>query len=172
AELVPRLMDTKPDRAKVYILELEHLTRTAMAEMRTLLMELRPDALVRTELGVLLWQLCDTLKGNVPVKVNLNATELLILPEKSQIVFYRIAQESLNNIAKHAHATEVNVELSKTDNRVELCISDNGRGFSHDEIPPDHYGLKFMQERASSVGAELTIKSTKGTQIILSQIIV
>jgi len=171
AELAPRLLDSQPEKAHGYMNDVQDLTRTALAEMRTLLMELRPDALIRTELGILLRQLCDVLTGNTQLQMTLTVTDKILLPEEEQIVFYRVAQEALNNIAKHAHATQVRVELDKTDDEVTLTILDDGRGFTQDEVPPDHFGVKIMHERANSIGAGLTINSIQGTEIILSKVI-
>jgi PAS domain S-box-containing protein len=170
AELAPRLLDDQPEKARGYLIDVQDLTRTALAEMRTLLMELRPDALIRTELGILLRQLCDVLTGNTQLQMTLTITDKILLPEEEQIVFYRVAQEALNNIAKHAQATQVRVELDKSDDQVTLTILDDGRGFSQAEVPPDHFGVRIMHERADSIGAELTINSVQGTEIILSKV--
>jgi PAS domain S-box-containing protein len=169
AELVPRVLEKDANEANKYLKDVQELTRTAMAEMRTLLVELRRDALIRTDLGILLKQLCDALTGNVSARISLEVTEKLILPEADQIVFYRIAQEALNNILKHAHATEVRVKLGKDNGYIILSIWDNGRGFEQSQVPANHFGLKIMQERATSIGASLIINSTSGTEIILSK---
>ena len=83
---------------------------------------------------------------------------------------YRIAQEALNNVAKHAKATEVNVRLHRGADRVSLSIHDNGRGFEPQEIPPDHFGIGIIRERAETAGARLEIKSQigLGTQVTIT----
>lgn len=169
AELLPRMHTTNPQKAEGYMRELEQLTRTAMAEMRTLLIELRPEALLQTELGVLIQQLCDTLEGNAQVPVVFNAASKVILPPEQQVVFYRIAQEAMNNIIKHAQATSVTVKLEIYDDTIELSIRDDGQGFILDQIPANHFGIKIMQERADSVDASLEIITAphQGTQIVL-----
>jgi signal transduction histidine kinase len=89
------------------------------------------------------------------------------------IALYRIAQEALNNAIKHARAAQVTVHLRctpfssvETEGRqreqVELVVSDDGRGFTLDEVPPDHLGLGIMSERAEAIGATLEIKSGPG----------
>jgi signal transduction histidine kinase len=86
-----------------------------------------------------------------------------------QIGFYRITQEALNNIVKHAKATQAVVTLELSE-KVCLSIVDNGSGFDPGAVPPDHLGLKIMRERAESVGAELWVYTEpgEGTQILVS----
>ena len=75
---------------------------------------------------------------------------------------YRIAQEALNNVAKHAEASQVDVCLKCKADRATLSIRDDGRGFNVDNIPPGHFGLGIMQERAASIGAVLEVDSEPG----------
>jgi signal transduction histidine kinase len=75
---------------------------------------------------------------------------------------YRIAQEALNNVAKHAGANQATVRLCCEPERVELHITDDGRGFDVGSIPPDHLGVGIMRERAEAIGAILTIESQAG----------
>jgi signal transduction histidine kinase len=91
------------------------------------------------------------------------------LPQAVQLALFRIAQEALNNVAKHARATEVKVRLQMEPDRVELSIRDDGQGFDPDQIPPDCMGLKILRERASAVGATLQITSWPGdgTEIVV-----
>jgi signal transduction histidine kinase len=140
-----------------------------MGEMRALLFEFRPETLTRAELGVLLRQLCDTFTLKTQITVSLDALEGILLPEKEQAAFYRIAQEALNNIAKHARATQVSVDLSRQPNGLILRIRDNGCGFDPQHTPADHLGIRIMRERADNIGAELIVHSQEGqgTEITL-----
>jgi signal transduction histidine kinase len=133
-----------------------------MAELRALMIELRPAALAQTELGVLIKQLCDVFTGNTRVEVVFDAPQKVFLPERMQIAFYRVAQEALNNIAKHAHATAVSVHLIRRAHEVELRIEDNGPGLDLQTVAPDQTGIQFMQNYAQSCGAVLTIVSREG----------
>jgi signal transduction histidine kinase len=83
-----------------------------------------------------------------------------------QIGLYRIAQEALNNVVKHAKATQAIVTL-RMGEPVRLSVEDNGYGFDMSAVPPDHFGLKIMRERADSIGAQISIYSeiNEGTQI-------
>jgi signal transduction histidine kinase len=84
-------------------------------------------------------------------------------PANVQINLYRIAQEALHNIAKHAEATLVTVSLERREDRVQLVIEDNGRGFNHTDPPPTgRLGLIGMRERTDLINAELEIESSLG----------
>jgi signal transduction histidine kinase len=93
-----------------------------------------------------------------------------LLPPDVQIALYRIAQEALNNIDKHARAEQVIVRVSARDDGIEMLISDNGEGFVVNEVSATSLGLGIMRERAESVGASLKIESRQGigTRIIVN----
>jgi len=167
AEVLPRLWDKKPEEGRRRLEELRQLTRGALAEMRTLLMELRPTALMEAEIDELFHQLTDAFVGRTRIPVSVNIVRECELQPEVRIAMYRIAQESLNNIAKHAKATQVNVLLDCSSEKIILSIQDNGRGFNPENIPQDHLGVSIMKERAESIGAQLTIKSKiqEGTKI-------
>jgi signal transduction histidine kinase len=139
--------------------------------MRTLLLELRPAALVETKLGVLLRQLSEAAAGRAGLRVAVNVDGDCKLPAEAHIALYRIAQEALNNILKHSRATNVAVNLhcrADADREIiELAVSDDGRGFDPARVSPEHFGLRNMRERAQAIGAELSITSQPGhgTQI-------
>jgi PAS domain S-box-containing protein len=161
-EVLPRVLKVNTAKAEEYLIELRQLTRGAMAELRALMIELRPAALAQTELGVLIKQLCDVFTGNTRVEVVLDTPQKVFLPEPMQIAFYRVAQEALNNIARHAHATAVSVHLIRHAQQVELRIEDNGPGFDLQTIAPDQTGIQFMQDYAQSCGAVLSIVTHEG----------
>src|SRR5260221_11241050 len=116
ADSLSRVIDKDIQKAHNYLQDLQHFTHGAMAEMRSLLVELRPEALTQTELGVLLRQLSDVFTGKTQVEVVQKISNKIILPPDAQIVFYRIAQETFNNIAHHSHAEHVSLDLQKGDN--------------------------------------------------------
>jgi two-component system, NarL family, sensor kinase len=84
------------------------------------------------------------------------------LPAEVQVTFYRVCQEALNNIAKHAGADRVTIDLRYEAGSTRLQIVDNGRGFDPAAVPAGHYGLSMMQERAKAIGADLVIASRPG----------
>jgi signal transduction histidine kinase len=152
------------------VAEIRELTRGALAEMRTLLMELRPTALVDVPLNDLLHQLSEAFTGRARVPVDCEIEKPIDLPINVKIGFYRITQEALNNIQKHALATNVKISLSDCGTNVKLSIHDNGVGFEMGNHLPDHFGLGIMEERAQSIGAEYSLVSHpgQGTEITVT----
>jgi len=179
AEVLPRLWERNPDEGRRRLDEVRELTRGALAEMRTLLLELRPAALVDADLGDLLRQLGEATTGRARVPVAVEVEGECSLPPNVKVALYRIAQEALNNVAKHAAASQATVSLrcppfppdfgGEQRGGVELCISDDGRGFDPTSIPPDHLGVGIMRERAEAIGAVLRIDSeaNRGTRVVV-----
>ncbi len=168
-EVLPRLWERSPDEGRRRLEELRQLTRGALAEMRTLLLELRPAALTEAPLGDLLRQLAEATTGRARVPVTLDIECSTSLPPDVQVTLYRIAQESLNNVTKHSAASQATVNLRCTAKEVDLCICDNGRGFDPGSVSAEHLGLGIMQERARAIGARITVESRPGcgTQVRL-----
>jgi signal transduction histidine kinase len=137
--------------------------------MRTLLLEMRPESLERSDIKSLLTQLADAFIGRVRVPVSLAIQGDCELTHEVKIVFYRVAQEALNNIAKHSGAQHVELVLACQPGRTTLLIRDDGLGFEPDAIQPGHMGISIMRERASSIGACLTVQSQvdQGTTVEL-----
>jgi PAS domain S-box-containing protein len=174
AEVLPQIWQRDPDEARQGLEELRRLTKGALAEMRTLLLELRPKALLQARLDDLLQQLSQALASQTPIQVIMETEPAPALPPEVQLTLYRIAQETFNNIIKHAaDATQVTVNLHISpplspnqaetwQGRVALSICDNGRGFDPNHIAPDKLGLNIMRERARDIGATLNIESQPG----------
>ncbi|MDH4135840.1 MAG: GAF domain-containing sensor histidine kinase, partial [Anaerolineae bacterium] len=180
AEVLPRIWERNPDEGRHRLEELRELTRGALAEMRTLLLELRPAALADAELGDLLRQLAESVTGRARVPVTVTVEGHRPLPVEVKVALYRIAQEALNNVAKHAGASQATVSLRCTPpfppeiggeqrGDVELRVSDDGRGFDSESIPPESLGLGIMRERAEAIGAMLTVESEigHGTEVVV-----
>jgi signal transduction histidine kinase len=143
--------------------ELRQLSRGALAEMRTLLMELRPAALVEANLDDLLRQLGEAVAGRTGLPVTVHVDGSRTLPDEVHVALYRIAQEALNNVVKHAHAGQVEVYLHCSPAAgAELSVSDDGCGFEVSDVEPGELGLGIMHERAQAIGAALTIESQPG----------
>jgi signal transduction histidine kinase len=167
AEAVPRLWERDPDEGRQRLEELREMTRGALAEMRTLLLELRPSALADTDLGELLRQLADSIAGRAWMPVTVKVEGECSVPAETKAALYRIAQEALNNVAKHAGASQATVNLSRLPRQVVLRITDDGRGFDSEDTPPESLGLGIMRERAEAIDAKLEITSQvgHGTQV-------
>jgi PAS domain S-box-containing protein len=166
ADVLPDIWEMNPGEGKRRLEEIRMLTRGALAEMRTLLVELRPNALVEVPLPTLLRQLTEALSGRARINIQLSAEGERKLPADVQISLYRIAQEALNNVFKHSRASEAIVTLRMGDS-VRLTVADNGSGFDPSTVTADHLGVKIMRERAETIGAKLSIYSEpgEGTQI-------
>ncbi|MGE5225176.1 MAG: sensor histidine kinase, partial [Omnitrophica WOR_2 bacterium] len=162
AEVLPRLWVQDPDEGLRSLEDLRRLTRGAQADLRLLLAELRPSTLTDAELGDLLRLLGNALAGRTNLPVGVTVAGEGKLPADVQVALYRLCQEGLNNIARHAGAGRVEIDLQYDSVSVELRIRDDGRGFNPEQALPGHYGLSMMRERATAVGATLAITSQPG----------
>ncbi len=162
AQSLSHLVEDKPDEVKGGLEELRQATHGALAEMRALLLELRPSDLNNVKLDSLLGQLVDAFAGKTQVPVALKVRGRCLLPPDTRMALYRIAQEALNNILKHAHASRVEIDLHSQPGHLELRIADDGCGFDPLSVPAERLGLKIMRERAIVAGVNLTITSAPG----------
>jgi signal transduction histidine kinase len=170
ADVLPRIWERNPEEGQRRLEELRQLTRGALSEMRTLLVELRPSALIDTDLGDLIAH---------QVNAFIARTRLQVVFEKNcqhnpspeiKETFYRITQEALNNIAKHADATTTRIRIDCHPEDVLLFIEDDGVGFDLEAASTEGLGLGIMVERAANVGSQLKIDSQigKGTRLKVS----
>ncbi len=160
AESLPILLEQDPDEARKGLAHLSRLTKHALSEMRSLLIELRPTAIIEERLDTLILQLATSIL--TPMNINFSFTvegEERILPNDIQIAFYRIAGESLNNIQKHARAKNVTINLKCDSNDVRLVIADDGQGFDLGKKSASRFGITFMNERAEKAGIDFKIES-------------
>lgn len=162
ADLLPAIWERDHQQGLEHLEGLRHLTRSALMEMRQLLMELRPSQLVRTELSELIRRLGEAFANRLDVPVEVNAVAVGRLPDEVQTTFYRTAQESLNNILKHAHASRVVITLMPTQGGAFLEVEDDGDGFDPATVGPGHFGLGIMEDRVKAIGATVTIDSAAG----------
>ena len=140
------------------------LTRGALAEMRTLLLELRPAALVEADFEDLMQQLSEAISSRAGVEVDLKVEGSCPMPSDVKVAVYRVAQEAFNNIAKHAQAENVIVQVKcDVDTGLSLRIEDDGKGFEANKVGSGHLGLGIMQERADEINGELMITSEPGS---------
>lgn len=175
ADALPASWESDPEEGRQLLRELRQLSRGALAEMRTLLLELRPATLTETNLATLLKQLGEAAAGRGDLSVTVDAAVDCKLPPPVHVALYRIAQEALNNVVKHSRATKVTVTLhgipgepkEGSKGGIVLEITDDGRGFDLARVPSGHLGLGIMRERAQAIGATLSVESRPGcgTQI-------
>ena len=171
AEVLPKLLNVNPEEAIRRAEELRELARGALAEMRTLLLELRPAQLDEANIHELFQQLRDAAhaRSRIPVTLNFEGDTTLSVPIKTAL-FY-ITQEALNNVAKHARANHAKIHLSINPDEIKLSIHDDGIGFDPTAVTSEHMGLIIMHERAAEIDARLDVYSQpeQGTQIRLSK---
>jgi signal transduction histidine kinase len=128
----------------------------------TLLLELRPAALTQAHFPDLIKQLSEAVIGRARLPVSLSVNGDYELPPDIKVAFYRIAQESLNNIVKYSRARQVAINILLACCNVHLEIIDDGIGFDPANVKPTSLGMHIMRERAESIGATLNIFSTPG----------
>lgn len=144
--------------------ELARMNRIALAEMRRALNELRSEGIVEQPLSHLISTLVDEFAATqrAGARIDCEISGDTPLPLEVQAMMYRIAQESLNNIARHAGASQVTVALEALPGQTMMTISDNGQGFDPATVPRGHHGLQIMRERARRIDAVLEIESQLG----------
>jgi PAS domain S-box-containing protein len=159
---VEMLLDRDPDAAKAQLAQLRDLQREALAEMRALIFELRPGNLEQDGLTRALRTHTAALQGRIGLPVVVESTVDERLPLQIEEVLYRISQEALHNVVKHANARQVRVEVGRIAKGVRLRITDDGKGFDPDRVPDGHLGLAGMRARAAKVGARFSCRSVPG----------
>lgn len=177
-DVLPQIWRRDPEQGFQTLDKLRRLTRGALAEMRTLLIELRPSALHNLPLSELLSQLTEAMTSRSGVPFKLSIEKIPMLPDDVQEAFYRIAQEALNNVVKHAQAISAMVSLSVIQladaadgiprDQVKLVVQDDGVGYLTSIEKPGHLGIGIMRERAAAIQAALTIESRPGHGTLVS----
>jgi PAS domain S-box-containing protein len=162
ARSIEMLLDRDTDAARAQLAQLRDLQREALAEMRALIFELRPGNLEQDGLVRALKTHAAALQGRLglPIVVESDLPDRLPLPAEE--VLYRIAQEALHNVVKHASAHQVRVDVRGHAGGVRLRVEDDGKGFDPDGVPDGHLGLAGMRARAERVGAEFACTSRVG----------
>ena len=170
AEALPKILRRDPQRAVLLLEQLRAANRGAMAEMRTLLLELRPETLEKASLEELYTQLADSVRGRTGIQVSLKLPieNPGTLPLPVHLAFFRVAQEALNNVMKHSKAQHVTISLALAAGKAEMHVSDDGSGYSA-QAERARFGMGSMRERAEAIKATLRIVSSegKGTQVSL-----
>ncbi len=142
--------------------QVRRLTRGALAQMRTLLLELRAQALEEVPIEQLLRNVAEATEGRADIAVTVTVRGEGSPPPELHTAIYRVAQEALNNVVRHSGAMSASVELVSEPGRVRLLVHDDGCGFEPGPLPPAHFGLRSMRERAAEVGGELRLVSAPG----------
>lgn len=156
------LLDRNSPQVKPQLQEVLALAEAGLAEMRALLTELHPAALETQGLVANLLRQVDALQVRHGLVVTHNLAEEPNLSITLKETLYRVAQEACNNIAKHAHATRVELKLTQTNAYITLEVKDDGCGFDPLLPRPGHLGQQTMRERVRDMGGKLEIISEPG----------
>ncbi len=171
AESAATLLERDAEAARTQVLRLGELAREALAELRSLILGLRPPELERDGLEVALRKEIEMLERIHGVTIELRASAPAGDSRERDLGVLRIAHEALNNALRHSGAERIGVRLVGGDRRLSLEISDDGSGFEPDrpELRSKHLGLTSMEERAEELGGRLRIESSpgKGTTVAL-----
>ncbi len=158
------LLDQDPGAARGKLAELRDLQKDALAEMRTLIFELRPKSLEQDGLEQALRTHAAAVQGRTGLSVTVEADTGLPerLPSEAEETLYRIGQEALHNVVKHANASSARILLARIGGEIRLSVTDDGIGFDPANTPRGHLGLVGMRQRAERIGAEFAVTSRPG----------
>jgi PAS domain S-box-containing protein len=159
---VELLLDRDPVAARARLGELRELQNDALAEMRALIFELRPRGLETDGLAQALRNHGAAVQGRTGIAV---AVEIRIedrLPLDTEEALYRISQEALHNVVKHANARSARIRLRRSGQDVKLTVEDDGQGFDPAVVSGTRLGLSGMRQRAERVGGRLAIGRRRG----------
>ncbi len=167
-----RQLGKHPTRARQRLKRALQTARESLEEARRSVLDLRAAPLEGKPLGSALRALSRAFTSETGIRVHVMADAPRALPSRVEGELFRIGQEALANIRRHADATEVELNLHQTPRRVELSIRDNGGGFNLRAVPQDRHGLTGMRERARVLGGTLRVQSRRrpptGTTIVAS----
>lgn len=167
-ELTQKLLDKDLNKAKSELEELKNLIRLSMQDVRKIIYDLRPMSLDDLGLIPTLERYIDKYIGQTGIIIDFIVMgSKRRLPNTYEVTIFRLVQEALNNIYKHAQATGGKVRIEFKNERINIMISDDGIGFDSGEVEEDKYGLISMKERCELLGGAIEIKSApnKGTVI-------
>jgi signal transduction histidine kinase len=148
--------------------QIGQLTRGALAEMRALIFELRPGALAEEGLVAALTKQAAALSARQGLVIAVDGPdERLPLEPEVEEQLYRLGQEALANVVKHARATGATVRIAAEDDTVSMEVSDNGCGFDPGAVGPEHFGLRSMRGRVADLGGRLQVTTRRGRGTVL-----
>ncbi|NJL05121.1 MAG: GAF domain-containing sensor histidine kinase [Chloroflexaceae bacterium] len=173
-------LERNPQRVEPLLERLQETASAALTEMRALISQLRPPALAEQGLVTALRQLVAQISHREGLRIDLRVSGDERLTQGFEAALYRIVQEALNNIVKHANAGCVQIVLDCQPQHVALTVADDGQGFELEALPPVHtsppsgfrqLGLLTMHERASELGGSLRLHSQVGQGTSLTLLI-
>ena len=149
--------------------EMAELTQDSVREIRRLIHDLRPNALDDLGLVPALKEYLSRCEQESGLAIRFTAEAGDRMPARVETALFRIVQEAVNNVIKHAEAHRVDVDLSCQDRTATLRIADDGRGFDPSRTPTgSHVGLWSMQERVRQLGGQFRLQSSPGDGTVVS----
>jgi two-component system, NarL family, sensor kinase len=162
-ESADALLDAGSEKVHQSLRRALSLTRSNLEEARRSVLDLRAAPLDGRPLSEALKALVERWEAETNIAARYRAVNgSRPLPPRVEAALYRICQEALANILRHAGADRASVQFVSTPERVRLVVQDNGRGFDASEVPPDSHGLIGMRERAEMLGGTLEVQSEAG----------
>jgi len=161
------LFGVDDEAARTKLVELRELQKDALAEMRTLIFELRPSSLESDGLVQALRTHATAVQRRTGLVIVIDAEPIDRLALPAEEALYRIGQEALHNVVKHANASNATIRILREGDRVRLSVTDDGAGFEPDQVPRGHLGLIGMRQRVDLVGGELRVESQPGHGTII-----
>ncbi len=162
SERLPAIWANDPEKGRVSLATVHQLAQSALEEMRMLLLELRPSSLDDTQLGDLIRKAAGTVGKRIGLDISVRIGKQDEVSSEVHFTLYRVVQEALNNIARHALASHVEIYFNSDSGQVDLTIQDDGLGFEPERIEPGHLGLSIMKDRIQNIGGTLEIISRMG----------
>jgi signal transduction histidine kinase len=161
-ERLPDIWEINQDEGRRSLTTLHQLAQNALAEMRSLLLELHPASLTDTNLGDLIRQAAEVTANRTGLNISAQINEQESAPPQVHFALYRVVQEALNNIVLHASARHVEIAFSNHSGRIDLAIQDDGIGFDPSDIAPGRLGLSIINDRIENIDGTIEIISRKG----------
>jgi len=163
-DFVGQLLQKDRPNAMSELTLLRGVMRESLGEVRRFMFNLQPKMLVEHGLVPTLQHYCADFANQYNLKIDINLPDLTgLLTPNQELATFRVIQEALQNVQKHANATEVVISCSREpDGKILVSITDNGRGFDPEAIEKRGTGLVGMHERAELIGGKLKINSRPG----------
>lgn len=170
-ESADALLDTAPEKARIPVHRALSLTRVNLDDARRSVLDLRAAPLEGRSLAAALAALANRWEAETGVSTRFKGVNAgYPLPSRIEVALYRICQEALANVARHAGAGRVTIRLVATPDELRLSVEDDGRGFDPASVPADRHGLLGMRERAEALGGSFEVRSApeEGTTVAVA----
>ncbi|MFX3632294.1 MAG: sensor histidine kinase [Candidatus Pristimantibacillus sp.] len=167
ATAVSRTIERDWERARRQVQLIEEMAAVAQSEMRALLLHLRPVHLDGKNLALALSTLVEELKQKVPMTIQLEVDETIVLKPDTEDHLFRIAQEALSNTLRHSKADMMEIKFQRIGNEARMLLKDSGVGFDLEAKKQTSYGLLTMAERVNELGGTLHMESKLGEGTII-----